>query len=224
MKERKHVAYVIPNTDVTGEMDFLTLAPDHVVHAQRMWLDEVSEEAERKMVAEELPMALRYLKGVVPYKCAVFGCTSASAANGKEGMLEIQRLMSQELGCPAITALGAVLHEIERYQAKSVAMFTPYTGDVNAFVKGTMEKFGVNVCFISGMGLVSDIDIAALRPDEILAYVADRKDQIPPEADLCFFSCTNVRSAEIRDQLAQLVGRPFITSNQCVIDYVKALD
>lgn len=113
MKEWRHVAYVIPNTDVTGEMDFLTLAPDYVVHAQRMWL-------------------------------------------------------------------GAVLHEIERHQAKSVAMFTPYTGDANTFVKGTMEKFGVNVCFISGMGLVSDIDIAARKPDEILAYVADRKDQIPP--------------------------------------------
>lgn len=223
MDELKHVAYLLPHTDVTAEMDCLAMLPGHVIHAQRMWLDEVGEEAERKMVAEELPKALRYLKGVVPYQCAVFGCTSASAANGREGMLEIERLMERELGCPAITALGAVLREIERRKAQSVAVLTPYTSQVNVFFKETMEKFGVPVPYISGMGLSSDNEIAALKPMEILAYAQSQSKQIPECADLCFFSCTNVRAAEICGQLEECVGRPLITSNQCVIDYIKSL-
>ena len=72
-----------------------------MVHVKRMWLDEVSEEAERKMVQEELPRALHYLKGITNFQCAVFGCTSASAANGREGMLAIEKTMQDALGCPA---------------------------------------------------------------------------------------------------------------------------
>jgi len=223
MTQRSHIAYLIPNTDVTGEMDFQAFLPTHVVHAQRMWLDDVSEDAERKMVAEELPRALRYLKDVVPYKCAVFGCTSASAVNGVEGMYAMQELMSRELGCPAITVLGAVLHEIQRLNARSVAMFTPYTDEVNAFVRQTMESFGIPVSSICGMGLVQDTDIAALTPQQILDFAREQRGTVSPEADLCFFSCTNVRSAEIRAELATIVGKPFITSNQCVIDYVRSL-
>ena len=133
-----------------------------MVHVKRMWLDEVSEEAERKMVQEELPRALHYLKGITNFQCAVFGCTSASAANGREGMLAIEKTMQDALGCPAITAFGAVLRQIERYQPKTLSILTPYTEDVNAFFKKTMEEFGVSVAFIRGMGLVSDNDIAAL--------------------------------------------------------------
>ena len=223
MNERSHVAYVTPNTDVTGEMDFQAFLPDHVIHTQRMWLDDVSQAAERKMMAEELPMALRYLKGIVPYRCAVFGCTSASAVNGVDGMFAIQELMSRELGCPAITVLGAVLHEIRRLEAQAVAIFTPYTDEVNAFVRQTMETFGIHVVSIQGMGLVSDTEIAALTPDQILESVRTQRDSVPDDADLCFFSCTNVRSAEIRQELSALLGKPVITSNQCVIDYIRTL-
>lgn len=58
MKELEHVAYIIPHTDVTAEMDCHAMLPRHVLHVQRMWLDEVGEDAERKMVAQELPRAL----------------------------------------------------------------------------------------------------------------------------------------------------------------------
>lgn len=224
MENRKHVAYLLPHTDVTSEMDCQRLLPSHVIHVQRMWLDDVGQEAERTMVERELPAALRYLKGVAPYQCAVFGCTSASAVNGREGMLAIQRQMEQELGCPAITALGAVLWEIERRQARSVAVLTPYTREVNCFLRETLETFGVSVCHIAGMGLSGDGDIAALEPQAILDYTRSQRSSIPARTELCFFSCTNARSAEIRDQLEACAGRPFITSNQCVIDYIKALD
>ena len=99
-------------------MDCLRMLPGHVVHAERMWLDEVGKQAEQKMVRDELPRALRYLKGIAAFKCAVFGCTSASVANGRAGMEAIEKLMSDELGCPAITVFGAVLREIRARHAE----------------------------------------------------------------------------------------------------------
>ena len=221
--ELPHIAYVAPHTDVVGEMDCLRMLPDHVVHTERMWLDEVSEQAEQKMVCDELPRSLRYLKGIAPFKCAIFGCTSASVVNGRAGMETIEKLMSDELGCPAITVFGAVLKEIRTRHAKSVAVFTPYTNEVNAFLKNTMETFGVNVIYMAGIGLVSDNDIAALTPKEIKSFAQKKAPELPEETDLCFFSCTNVRSAEVREDLSQILGRPLITSNQCVIDFIKGL-
>ena len=137
-EERKHIAYLLPHTDVTSEMDCAAMLPGYVLHVERMWLDSVSEKAEQHMVEEEFPRALQYLKGVVPYHCAIFGCTSASAANGRAGMEALERQMSQVLDCPAITALGAVLRGIEARQAKSVAVFTPYTQEVNRFFRGNI--------------------------------------------------------------------------------------
>lgn len=223
IKDFAHVAYIIPNTDIVGEMDCLRMLPGHVVHAERMWLDEVGKQAEQKMVRDELPRALRYLKGIAAFKCAVFGCTSASVANGRAGMEAIEKLMSDELGCPAITVFGAVLREIRARHAEKVAILTPYTDGVNAFVRSTMEAFEVKISHIAGMGLVRDNDISALTPEEIKAFAQRKASEIPGGTELCFFSCTNVRSAEVRDELAQILGRPVITSNQCVIDFIKGL-
>lgn len=223
MNELQHIAYVIPHTDVTAEMDCHIMLPGHVLHAQRMWLGEVGENAERKMVEEELPGALRCLKGIVPYKCAIFGCTSASAVNGADGMAEIERLMTSELGCPSITVLRAVLNEIERRRARSVAVLTPYSEEVNRFFRETIERFGVQISYISGMGLSIDTEVAALKPKDILAYAQAQKGLIPGHTDLCFFSCTNLRAAEIRTHLEGLMECPCISSNQCVIDWIKAL-
>ena len=219
----EHVAYLIPHTDLTGEMDCARFLPGCVMHVERMWLGEVSEEAERKMLEEEFPRALRYLKGLCGYKCAVFGCTSASAAEGMEGMIRLEREMEQALGCPSVTALGAVLKEIREYGAGNVAILTPYTEEVNRFFRDTVEKFGVSVCFAAGMGISDDRKIAELLPEEILEFAERTAARIPEEADLCFFSCTNLRAAEIRGELEAALHRPVITSNQCIIDYIRKL-
>lgn len=34
MKELEHVAYIIPHTDVTAEMDCHAMLPGHVLHVQ----------------------------------------------------------------------------------------------------------------------------------------------------------------------------------------------
>ncbi len=64
-------------------------------------------------------------------------------------------------------------------------------------------------------------DIAALTPEKILAFARHTAWDLPRETDLCFFSCTNVRSAEIRQELSAVLKVPVITSNQCVIDFVR---
>lgn len=78
-----------------------------------MWLADVSEKAEQEMIDRKLPRALNYLKGIYPFKCAVFGCTSASVPHGPEGMKKIEKDMARELGCPA-TGYQCIWRCVER--------------------------------------------------------------------------------------------------------------
>ena len=224
MDKRRHIALAIPHTDRTLEMDFQTLSAGLVIHTHRMWLEDVSGEAERLMVSEEFPKALKSLQDAGPYSCAVFGCTSASVAQGRKGMERIEAEMSRVLSCPAISAFGTVLRQIERMQAKTIAVLTPYIDEVNQFFQEAMEQFDVEVSFINGMGLLRDQEIAAVQPEEILAFAQREKACIPSTAELCFFSCTNFRAAEICKELSQVLGMPVITTNQCIIDHVSRAD
>ena len=50
---KKHLALLIPHTDVMLESDFRAALPEEwVCHACRMYLEEVGEEAEKRMVDE----------------------------------------------------------------------------------------------------------------------------------------------------------------------------
>ena len=65
---KKHLALLIPHTDVMLESDFRAALPEEwVCHACRMYLEEVGEEAEKRMVDEGVPSALKTLRGIVPF-------------------------------------------------------------------------------------------------------------------------------------------------------------
>ena len=134
-----HTALLIPHTDRILETDLQAFAPGLTLHTQRMWLENVSGEAERRMVDEELPRALAYLAPAGPYDCAVFGCTSASVSHGRAGMERIEEEIAKTLQCPAISAFGAVLRQIGEVRAKNISILTPYTDEVNSFFRTAME-------------------------------------------------------------------------------------
>src|SRR5665647_3546719 len=101
--EEKRIALIIPHTDTTLETDLQKNLPqNYILHTQRIWLDEVGEEAEKKMVDEELPKGLSFLKGITDFDYVVFGCTSASAVYGVEGLKRLEAFISKEMDCRGI--------------------------------------------------------------------------------------------------------------------------
>lgn len=219
--DRKRIALLIPHTDTTLETDLQTTLPaGYVVHTQRLWLDEVGEEAEKRMVDEALPEGLAFLKGITPFEAVVFGCTSASAVYGAPGLRRLEAFISGEMGCRGVSAFGAVLGQIRRRQPKSISLLTPYTEAVNRFMVRSLAEFGVEVSFHSGMGLVDDRRIAQVPPEAILEKVASCKKDIREKSDLLFVSCTNFRAMEIRDRIEALLEMDTITSNQSIHDWI----
>lgn len=217
----KRIALLVPNTDTTLETDLQRALPaDWVIHTARMQLDEVGEEAERRMVDVSMHEAIASLKGITHFDLAVFGCTSASAVYGKEGLHRIEKTLSDEFGCPAISALGAVLQKIGQSGCTRVGVMTPYTEEVTAFFVKTMRDFETTVSFHAGIGLSQDVEIAACEPEKILAFAQEYHKPLQQECDIAFFSCTNLRAFEIREQLATLLGLSVVTTNSSIIDWL----
>ncbi len=221
---KKRVALIIPNTDIILEQDLHThLSEEYSVHVCRMYLEDVSEEAEIRMVDEELPKALELLKGVTDFHCAIFGCTSASVAGGFHRMQAIEKQISDTLHCKSSTAFGAVLKALQKRQAKNIALFTPYTDAVTAFMNTSLSHFGYTICYQKGMGLLADTDILQVPSDTVYNFVVDAKEAIPNEADVCFASCTNFQATENLDRLSKALQMPCISSNGSIIEFILDL-
>ena len=217
----KRVALIIPHTDIVLETDLQRELPsNYVIHTHRIWLDEVGEEAEKRMVDLELPKAVSYLKGITDFDCVVFGCTSASAVYGAKGLEELERYISSELNCRGISAFGAILNQIRNKGAKKITLMTPYLNSVNAFMEKSLNEFDINISNSTGLGLSNDKEISKVKPTDILNEIVNIKDQIISSSDLLLVSCTNFRAMEIYKIVKDLLGIDIITSNQSIFDWI----
>jgi maleate isomerase len=220
----KELALIIPHTDTTLERDLRRFLPkEYILHTQRIWLEAVSEAAEKHMVSVELPKSIDYLSGITNYDGAIFGCTSASAVYGKTGLQNLEKLLRDSFACPGISAFGAVLEKLAAVNSNTIALFTPYTNVVNQMMKKSMDSFGINTLVCFGMGLTDDLAIAQVNPETIESFVRNHMDQLPPEIETIFISCTNLRAFEIKDTIASMTGLPTITSNSAIVDWIENL-
>lgn len=215
------VALLIPHTDITLETDLKRELPNnYVIHAQRLHLGEVGLEAEKKMIRESLPVALDNLEGITDFDFVVFGCTSASAVHGKNGVGELEKLVADRLGCISKSALGAVLDQLNKIGNRSIALVTPYDDEVNTFMIDVLEEFGFNVDYSCGMGLRNDLDISKVEPLEIIEFAKNNKEGITSFEGTVLVSCTNLRATEVIEELRQVLERPVVTSNQSIISWL----
>lgn len=217
---QKRLALLIPHTDTTLETDLQReLGSDWTIHTTRLWLDEVGEEAEKRMVDVALPEGIRMLEGITSFDHAVFGCTSASAVYGKAGMDRIETLLRERFGCPGVSAFGAVLSEMAALGNPPIALLTPYTADVNRFMVRSLGQFGISTVYCDGLGLVRDPDIAAVEPADIRSFALGHRADFA-QAGLLFLSCTNLRAVEMRAELEQTLGLPVLSSNYSIIQHI----
>ena len=222
-RDIKRIALLLPNTDSILETDLQIYLPSNVIiHTARMRLDEVGEEAEKRMVDEELPKAVSFLKDITQFDGAVFGCTSASAVYGEEGLQRIGHLMEEGLKCPVTNAFSAVLSEIRRFEAKRIGLLTPYTAEVNQFFAATLAEFHIACGAYYGLGISDDTQIARVEPQEIEEMASRYRDKLK-EQDLLLLSCTNFRAAEIHNRISRMLELPVVTSNQAIIHWILSI-
>jgi len=199
---------------------YRNLPPPVTVHPARMYLEETTPEGEAKMTSEELPRAARLLKTLRPH-LVVFGCTSAGALSGPSFLQEMNERIGPLVGCPVLDILSPVAEELNRVQAKKLAVLTPYCAELNRSIRVSLESLGFEVLSIEGMGITVNFELASPTPGEIVAFA--QKCGLPAGAEALFISCTNFRALEARPQLEKHFQVPVVTSNQAVIEKIRRM-
>ncbi len=216
----KRVGLIVPSTNTVMEPDlYRNLPAGTTVHTSRMLLEgSVTIEAEELMLDVYLPDCARQIGTLMP-DVVVFGCTSAGALRGPAYEEELAVEIAQVTGAPTVTIMGAVVAELNRLEARTVAVLTPYSQEINDTIRESLETSGFEVTHINGMDVKGAFNIAAVSPDELLNYVRDELEGV--ESDCLFVSCANLRSVEVLDRLREVSARPVVTSNQAVLEGVK---
>jgi maleate isomerase len=219
MAERAfHIGLLVPSSNTVMETDFhRRFSRPAVVTTTRIFLEDVTREAETRMNEVELPQAMRLIKTAAP-DVVVFGCTSAGSLGGIGHDAAIGRSIESATGARAVTVVGSVVARLERLQGRRVAVFTPYRDDMTRSVADCVGEAGFEVVKSAGMGIVDNREIGRVTPSEIVQFV-EREFQ---QADCVFLSCTNWRTIETIQTLEQRLGVPVFTSNQACIDAVAS--
>ncbi|MBI5966863.1 MAG: aspartate/glutamate racemase family protein [Deltaproteobacteria bacterium] len=221
MAKTFRVGLLVPSSNTVMEVDLYRNLPASItVHPARMYLEETTPEGERRMISEEVPRGAALLKTLRP-NLVVFGCTSAGALSGPDFPRKLNRKIGRIVGCPVLDILSPVAEELNRVQAKKLAVLTPYSADLNQAIRASLEGLGFEVLSIDGMGIVVNFDLAAPTPQEIVTFA--RKSRISEEVEALFISCTNFRAVEALPLLRRHFSIPIVTSNQAIIEKIKRI-
>lgn len=218
--ERFGIGLIVPSSNTTMEPDFhRQLGATAVISTTRIFLEQVTRDAELRMIQEDLPHALQIMKSAGP-RVTVFGCTSAGSLGGTKHDAEIGNLIEQVTGAKGVTVVASILDELRRVAPRSVAVFTPYEEELTRSVAGCVAEGGFRVIQTAGMLLRKNRDIGRVMPQEISAFV---KSRLIGKPDCLLLSCTNWRALEAIDFLQAEVGLPVITSNQACVAAVQRI-
>jgi len=182
--------------------------PRLTYHSTRVPLSETTPDGIRKM-NEALPAAAALLAATGPDLC-LYGCTSGSFIEGREGLARIVSQMAAIVECPVVATMAAVVDALEALGIRRVALATPYLDEVNALEAEFLESSGFQVVAVRGLGLSGK----AIREVEPAAVAALVQAVDVPAAEGVFVSCTDLRALDVLEESERALRKPVISSNQ----------
>lgn len=221
MPRSHRLGLIVPSSNTVAEQDFVRLLPPKVsVHTARMHLAETTASAERVMLDVHAPRAAEDL-GTLKPDAVVFACTSGGALLGVDGERRLEEELSRLTGSPLVSTNAAVAQCLGRVGVRRIAVVTAYIDELNKDIEATLRHRGFEVAGITGLGITDNFSIASVSPEEIVEFTLAAVGEFD-QFETVFISCTNLRAAEVADQLVATLGVPVITSNLAAIDAALA--
>ena len=219
MTNSSRIGLIVPSSNTVMEPDFhRRLGSAGIVSTARIFLEDVTREAEVRMLEEDLPIAARLIRTTAP-DVVVFGCTSAGSLGSLAHDHAIGKKIEELTGAKAITVLDAVVSELRAIQPGKLAVFTPYIEDLTGSVARSVTDAGFPPLIAAGMGIQVNLEIGRVTPEQIIEFVESRIHGSAP--DCIFLSCTNWRAMEAIEPLRKKLGIPIISSNHAAIEMVR---
>jgi maleate isomerase len=159
---------------------------------------------DQQVVASAVQALLATQAGAIGY-----ACTSGSFVDGLAGERELQQAMLTAGAAAAVTTSGALVQALAHLGVQRLAIATPYNLELTQLLADFLTE--ANFTVVSSGFLDREEGIARVGYDQVrrLAELVDH-----PEAEAIFFSCTNLHSFDIIEELERQLGKPVLSANQ----------
>jgi maleate isomerase len=209
----KRLGVLVPSGNSVVETELRAMLPDDVTMLTTRLALLGSSEPELLAMLTDLDKAATLLGHAEPDAIA-FHCTAVSTfAPHLAG--EICGRITAATGNTAVATADAILAAFRVLQARRVLLVTPYVEPVHQREIDFLAAHGLTVTGGSYLGIDRNTEMAHIAPGAIAAQV--REAASAAAADVCFISCTAIRSAGLIEGLETALGMPVITSNQVLV-------
>ncbi len=210
---RYRIGLLTLSNDLATERDFINMKPDDdvAVFVSRIPNDEVCSVENLRAMEPELTRATELLIPGSRLDSVAYSCTSGTVVMGYDTV--VRRVQAARPGIPVAAPITAALAALDRFDARKIAVLTPYTDDVNRQISDYITAAGREVVGFTSFHFADNDSMARLPPQAIhdAALQADR-----PDADALFISCTAIRAVEVIESIEQSLGKPVISANQAL--------
>lgn len=138
-----------------------------------------------------------------------YACTSGSFVDGMKGERALQAAM-EKAGAPmAVTTSGALVQALRHIKAQKIAIATPYNESLTFLLAHYLEENGFEVVSSGYLDMEEGIMGVGYEGVRQLADAVD-----VPEADTIFFSCTNLHTFDVIEELETKLNKTILSANQ----------
>lgn len=206
---RGRIGLIVPSSNTTMEMDYHRLAPEGIsIHTSRIHFRGASSTEDLAALLKHAKDAVEILLDCNP-NVIVWGCTAASIVPGFED--EVRRVIEVNHKVPCVMPLSAAVDGFKTLGVRKVSVAAPYTEEILVGVRGYLERSGLSVVDIKGLGLSDNHSIARQPPQTIYQLVSSINSN---ETEGIFVSCTNLGVLTLIEKLENDLGKVVISSNQ----------
>ena len=148
----------------------------------------------------------------MPLDVVAFACTSASMVIGEEPVFEeIRKARPDAVPTTPITAVFAAL---DAFEARRIALLTPYREDVNRQIRRYIEARGVEVVATGSFEEEDDLNVCRISEASVKAAAIELGRD--PAVEAVFVSCTSLRLLGVVEAIEAALDKPVTSSNHAL--------
>ena len=148
-----------------------------------------------------------------------YGCTSASAIIGSEKISDLIKsgCTTREVTNPLLAATEYAKH----LGVTKLALLSPYIEEINTPLRKAFEINGLSTEAFGTFGEGQEEKVARISESSTIgAAITLGQD---PSTEAVFISCTNLRTFNCLDKIANKINKPVFSSNQSLAWHMKKL-
>ncbi len=214
MGMRGAIGLIVLASDQTIEQEFrhLTGFDGVFVYQSRILNDSHITPATLGAMEARLAEATAVILPGVPLDVVAFCCTSASMVIGEEQVFAQIRAVRPDVACT--TPITAAFAAFKAFEARRIALITPYRDDVNQTIQRYLQAQGIEVPVMGSF--YEEDDRRVCQISEASIRNAAMTLGANPAVDAVFISCTALRAAGIVAEIEGMLGKPVTSSNHAL--------